>query len=219
LSGSNAEERAHTKAVIKKMKADLTVTNFRLGDETPLYQTVNREAMAASKTFEYNHRDADSKVRGLIKKSSLHFGNEPVKYESCAHEAMEYRGTKANFAALKDEVGKMSANLRRHNFSFGEERVDYTSDYQRGYGSVPKDAYFKSTDKKEKMRAVIEDSRSCHFSLGNDRVNYQSNTHSALDQVLGRAHGDVLESLESSRQMKAALQKTSFIVGDDEEYY
>jgi hypothetical protein len=201
------------------MKADLTVTNFRLGDETPLYDTVNREAMAASRTFQYGHKQNENNAKEMIKKSSLHFGNEPVKYESCAHEAMEYRGTKANFAALKDEVGKMSANLRKHNFSFGEEKVQYQSDYSRGYGSVPKDAYIKTTEKKDKMRAIIEDSRSCHFSLGNDNVNYQSNTQSALNQVHGREQSDVVESLERAKQMKAALQKTSFIVGDDDDYY
>ena len=200
------------------MKADLTVTNFRLGDETPIYETVNREAMAASKGFGTLTRPGENNAKEMIKKSSLHFGNESVKYESVAHEAMEYRGTQANFSALKKEVGAMSANLRKHNFSFGEEKVLYQSDYSRGYGSVPKESYIKTTDKKDKMRAVIEDSRSCHFSLGNDRVDYLSNTQSALNQINGREANDSSASIERAAAMKAALQKTSFIVGDDEDY-
>lgn len=36
---------------IKAMKAGLTTTNFKLGDETPHYESVNHEAMARAETF------------------------------------------------------------------------------------------------------------------------------------------------------------------------
>jgi hypothetical protein len=36
------------------------------------------------------------------------------------------------------------------------------------------------------MKAIIEDSRSCHFSLGQDPVTYISNTHSALNTIKGK---------------------------------
>lgn len=218
--GVSAADRATNLAQIKKMKADLTVTNFRLGDEAPIYETTSRSAaLTAVDGLKLNSTGGGGdKMKEMIKKSSLHFGNEPVEYTSVAHQAMEYRGTQANFTALKEEVGKMATNLRKHNFSFGEEKVHYQSDYNRGFGSVPLDAYKPAPDKKTKMKAIIEDSRSCHFSLGNDRVGYVSNTQAALREVMERDSGDQAASIERARDMKAALQKTSFIIGDDEDY-
>lgn len=217
--GVNPQERAHTLAQIKKMKADLTVTNFRLGDENPSYETTSRSAMSQTGGFERPAvQSGESSVKEMIKKSSLHFGNEPVDYQSVSHSAMEYKGSAANYIALKDEVNKMANTLRQHNFSFGEEKVVYQSDYSRGYGSVPLESYRAAPDRKTKMRAIIEDSRSCHFSLGNDSVRYESNTQHALAEVLSRNQEESKQSVERAKEMKAALQKTSFIIGDDDEY-
>lgn len=105
-------------------------------------------------------------LKEAIKRSSLHFGNEPVVYQSVAHDGMTYRGNENDFSALKSEVKEMTATLRRHNFTFGDEKVSYQSDYQSGYGSLPIESYRANLDKKSGMKAVIEDSRSCHFLLG-----------------------------------------------------
>lgn len=133
---------------------------------------------------------------------------------------MAYRGTDNDFSKLKQEVTEMKKTLTRHNFTLGDERVVYESDYHRGYGSLPTEAYVKSKDKKEGMRKVIEDSRAAHFSLGNDRPTYLSNTHAALSIITENSNdNDVAKQLERARQMKAALQKTSIVIGDDAEYF
>jgi len=45
---------------------------------------------------------------------------------------MEYKGSVGNYTALKDEVKQMTNTLRKHNFSFGDEKVNYQSDYAAG---------------------------------------------------------------------------------------
>lgn len=216
------EERTQTTQRIKAMKAELTTTNFTLGDERPDYVSANQESMAKVERFrakEHERAKMNVGLKEAVKKSSIHFGNEPIVYDTAAHDAMRYRGNENNFSKLKEEVQTMTATLRRHNFTFGDEKVNYESDYHAGYGSMPVDAYSQSAAKKKGMRAVIEDSRACHFSLGNDHPQYMSNTHAALRTIEAQPPGDVNAQIERAKAMKAALQKTSFVIGDDADYY
>lgn len=65
--------------------------------------------------------------------SSINFGTETPEYRSTAHDAMVIKGNGAiDYSAMKEEVVKLKTHLRKHNFTFGEEPVDYTSDYKRG---------------------------------------------------------------------------------------
>jgi hypothetical protein len=162
--------------------------------------------------------EMNRELKEAIKKSSLHFGNETVAYKSVAHEGMEYKGNQNNFAKLKEEVQEMTATLRKHNFSFGEEPVLYESDYTRGYGSVPLEAYRARMDNAGGIKALINDARKCHFSLGNEPIKYQSNTQIALESINGHAPADVARQAERAKEMKAALQKTSICIGDDPDY-
>jgi len=220
--GNSVEERAAQSQRIKKMKADLTVTNFNLGDEVPEYESVNQSTL---KPIDYSKHiravsQAPKVVTGDVNKlSSIHFGNEAVNYHSVAQDAMRYKGNENNFSQLKAEVKEMTATLRKHNFSFGDEKLSYQSDYQSGFGSVPIEAYKVSGNKKAGMKAIIEDSRSCHFSLGQDKIQYQSNTQGALSSIDGYNATDVKQSMERSKQMKIALQRTSIVIGDDAEYF
>lgn len=202
------------------MKAELTTTNFKLGDENPDYLSANQLAMKTAEKFKGTERVAmNVGLKEAVKKSSIHFGNEPVSYTTTAQEGMRYLGNENNFAKLKEEVKDMTATLRKHNFSFGDEKVSYQSDYNSGYGSLPMEAYRVSGDKKAGMRAIIEDSRACHFSLGQDKISYESNTQRGLRSIEGHGVGDVRKSLQHAAAMKAALQKTSIVIGDDAEYY
>lgn len=216
---ASSDERLAQKERIAKMKADLTTTNFSLGNEATVYATVNSEAMAKSEQFKGVGRVAmNNDIKEAVKKSSLHFGNENVEYKSVAHEAMEYRGNENNFAKLKEEVQQMTATLRKHNFSFGEEEVLYQTDYNRGYGDIKLEAYNRGDEQKVKQKALILDSRSCHFSLGQDKIKYESNTQAALETIRGHAPADVAKAVERAKQMKSALQKTSIVIGDNEAY-
>lgn len=215
------EERMKQQERIKAMKTGLTTTNFRLGDEKPEYESVNHQTMAIAETFRgQSVRPASNhQLKEAIKRSSIHFGNEKVQYETVSHESMKYRGNENNFSKLKEEVQTMTATLRRHNFSFGDEKVSYMSDSHAGYGSVPLDAYKQAMAKKGDMKDTIDDQRRCHFSLGNDLPHYLSNTHSALKIVEGHSASNVFDEMQRAKQMKQALQKTSIVIGDDEEYF
>ena len=59
--GATPAERARQKEVIRKMKADLTTTNFCLGDEKIDYTSANGDAMAAAETFKGTQRVAMNK--------------------------------------------------------------------------------------------------------------------------------------------------------------
>jgi hypothetical protein len=220
MGGTSIEERAAQSQRIKTMKAELTTTNFKLGDEQPEYESANQLAMKNAEKFRGTERiGMNVDLKEAVKKSSIHFGNETVDYATTAHDSMRYLGNENNFAKLKGEVKEMTATLRKHNFSFGDEKVSYQSDYNSGFGSLPMEAYRVSGNKKAGMRAIIEDSRSCHFSLGQDKIDYQSNTQTALRSIEGYGTGDVSKSLKRAQAMKTALQKTSIVIGDDTEYY
>lgn len=215
-------DRASQVAAIKKMKGDLTVTNFTLGDENPVYDTTNRSAMAASAAAwsgGLSRNSLSQEVKDLVKKSSLFFGNESVAYRSSAHDAMQYRGTSQAYSALKDEVQKMSNTLRQHNFSMGEEKVDYTSDYSRGFGSAPsREVYSSKGSSRAQLKSVIEDSRNCHFTFGAEKVDYLTNTQAGLRDVLSRKDEEKKKSTENAKKLKESLTKTSIIIGDDADY-
>jgi hypothetical protein len=213
-------ERAALTARIKGMKAALTQTNFSLGDEVPMYSSANRDAMAMSETFKGVGRVKMAEdVMNAVKASSLHFGNEPGLWVSCNMDAFGPKESTNNFQKLKEDTEILTAALRKHNFSFGEEPVEYISDQTRGYGSVPLHAYRQRQDALPKIKETIQDSRSCHFSLGLDKVNYESVMHAGLKQGYGQgAAADVKAGLERAAKMKADLVKTSIVIGDDDQY-
>ena len=206
------------------MKAALTMTSFCLGDETPLYESTNHEAMStvarnSPREGEAAERaTANNDLKAAIKKSSIHFGQEKVNYESVAHESMQYRGNQSTFDKMRDDIKEMTVTLRKHNFSFGDESVEYKSDYQRGYGSLPLSAYAVAGNQRPVIRETINEQRRSHFSFGLEKVNYLSNTHAALKIIEGHPPGDMSKGLENARAMKEALQRTSIVIGDDQEY-
>lgn len=213
-------ERAAQLARIKGMKAALTLTNFSLGDEAPMYSSANCDAMAMSNNFKGVGRVKMAEdVMKAVKASSLHFGNEPALWQSCNQDAFGPKASTNNFAKLKEDTAILTAALRKHNFSFGEESIEYISDQTRGYGSVPLGAYRQRQDALPKIKETIQDSRSCHFSLGLDKVKYESIMHEGLRSGYGEgAAADVKAGLERAAKMKADLIKTSIIIGDDVDY-
>lgn len=218
---ASLEERNAQKQVLKDMKAALTTTNFMLGDEQPQYSSVARDAMAMSDNFKgYKRVVMNAEAKAAVKKSSLHFGNEHVTYSTVSNDATKHLGggQPGDWQKKKEEIATMTASLRKHNFSFGEEKVNYVSDQTAGYGSVPLDAYSQRAKALPKIRETIEDSRSCHFSLGLDKVVYKSDTHRALETITSCPPSDIQAGMDRIKAMKTALQRTSIIIGDDEKY-
>lgn len=217
FGGFSSEDRATQKERIRKMKADLTTTNFCLGDEAVEYNSINLMAMAEAKSWDgYEKVEMNADLKEAVKKSSLHFGNHKPNYETVGGESMKFHGNLNDFAALRKEVQEQTTTLRKHNFTLGDEKVSYESDYQRGYGSMPMEAYLAAGREKPGIRKIIEDSRACHFSLGQDKVLYQSNNQFAAESIVGKsAATDLAKQLETSKKMKAELMKTSICIGDD----
>jgi len=220
FGGSTPAERAAQKERIRAMKAALTTTNFKLGDAVPEYFSVNQLAMAESDKFKGTQRVTMNKdVKEAVKKSSLHFGNEKVSYATMGQESMKYHGNLNNFAKLKENVRLQTEQLRKSNFTLGDEKVRYVTDYKEGYGSLPQESYIIDQATRDNIRYIINDSRSAHFSLGNDVPVYKSCNEEAAESLKGRNVLDDLEKQkERSKKMKAALQTTSIVIGDDEDY-
>lgn len=219
--GATPGERARQREVIRKMKADLTLTNFCLGDEVPEYSSVNADAMAASDAWKGKNTKVamNSELKEAVKRSSLHFGNEPVRYHTVGQDSMQYHGGTNDFQKLKADTEELKTALRKHNFVLGDEKILYQSDYQRGYGSLPSSAYTKSSEEKEHIKNLKEDSKSCHFRLGNDVPLYESCNQFAAKSIVGKsAVADLAIQKERSKLMKAELQRTSIVIGDDEIY-
>jgi len=221
LNSSNAADRAEQFLRLKNMKAELTTTNFTLGDEIPRYESVNHSSMAIVESTDSpaDRQALNARLKESIKKSSIHFGQEPVNYLSVSHQAMEYKGNQNSFDKMREDIKEMTTTLRKHNFSFGDEPVAYESDYQAGYGHVAMESYRTAGENKAGMKASIAEARKCHFSLGNDKIKYMSNTHSSMKLGEGHDAQEVAKNLENAKHMKTALQRTSIVIGDDENYY
>jgi len=214
-------ERAEQVARAQKMKADLTVTNFRLGDASPVYETTTARALnqaSGGLSGTYEAKQLSEAMKAIAKRSSLHFGNESTAYNTSAHDAMEYKGSSSNYSALKEEVGKMSKTLRQCNFTLGDEKTSYETDYNRGFGSVNMDAYRNKGDSKARMKETIDNARSYHFSFGQDSVQYKTTAHTQLDDCKGGGFGDREKSKSDAMSIKKALQRTSIVIGDDQDY-
>lgn len=89
---------------------------------------------------------------------------------------MAYHGNQTDFQQMKSEVAALKSNLRRHQISMGDAKIQYTTDYREKFQANPENCYDHG-DRKAELRKVIEDTRKCHFSLGDDKPEYISNTH------------------------------------------
>jgi hypothetical protein len=144
---------------------------------------------------------------------------------------MAYQGNTSDFQQMRNEVNNLKTHLRRHQISMGNEKVTYTTDYREKFQSNPEGCYSHG-DRKIELRKVIDDTRRCHFSLGDDKPDYLSNAHRSLPPSLPRGSSlvrsqegvsasnssDMWQAKEHARKMKENLQKTSFVVGFDEDY-
>ncbi|GMH56485.1 hypothetical protein TL16_g02145 [Triparma laevis f. inornata] len=164
----------------------------------------------------------NKQVEKFIKKSSLYFGNDMPIYKSSAHAGMEsgVRGENNNdFQQTQEETAKLKKDLRACHYSLGDDKIEYTTDHQRGYKAY-------TTKEMESVRGslaqeVKADLRKCHFELGHDEVLWETDLM-RTQRVSGAAATegrDPAKDREHAKQLKSALQKTSFIIGDNEEYF
>jgi hypothetical protein len=239
LNASHADKEAQ-KLRIKKMKADLTTTNFKLGDERERteYMSTNHQGMLQVIQNPMDARERVEKkalneaLKEAVKRSSLEFGHEKPVYESIMTGQMKREaGPGVDFQKRKDEISEMTNALRKHNFSIGADYSreynagQYETDYNSGYGSLPKEAYMMAHNNKDEIQRHIADSRSSHYSLdmAGYRAEYKSASHDSMEKVYKSVLGTDTSQMrkdeqERARVMKANLTKTTFVLGDDTEY-
>lgn len=231
LVGFSVEEKLKQKEAAKTMKANLTQTNFCLGDVEPQYMSQNQESMMLTKdAAKFQDKRAEKaaadELKAAIKASSLHFGNErrtKSLMQSVAHEGMEniLKGNTNDFAKLKQDTVELTQALRKHNFEFGNERVEYMSDSHRGYQNYGSEHYGQIVAGREKSKIIIADTRSAHFNFGLDKVEYMSDTHRAMNSIgkpTPESRATDAKNKEHAKAMKKALTTTSINLGDDSEY-
>ena len=69
------------------------------------------------------------------------------------------------------------------------------------------------------MKSIKADLRATHWTFGNEKVQYLTDTKEALKLAEGQCRADeVLKNIERAKQMKADLQKTSYVIGNDADY-
>lgn len=95
---------------------------------------------------------------------------------------MTYHGTTNDFAKMKSDVNALKTHLRRHQISMGDDKVDYTSDYRRGYRDMPADTYMQG-DRKKELQKVREEIK-VKWSELIQSTNIQSSTSSSRRSVL-----------------------------------
>jgi hypothetical protein len=164
-----------TKERIRAIKAELGQSSCVLGDTSQKtnYDTTTKSALALAHKLSVK-QDIIDRPKNV---SSIYFGSNPNEYqtETKRSSASLGKSDRLQYVQRKQEMSQMKTNLLRRNFSFGEEEVEYISDYQRGYVALSPEVY-KSGLHREGMKEYLKDVRKCHFSLGQDEVDYKSNT-------------------------------------------
>jgi hypothetical protein len=209
---------------VKDMKRELTQTSFTLGDVQPEYESTNMESMrkTAEVTKTYKKIPFNKEAMMAIKRSSLHFGNEKVNYHTVMRDATAEKAGTNDFAALQAQTEELKKNLRKHNFTLGDQKVLYESDYSSGFGKEEGSfnvKHYEKGDFKKEIQKQIDDIRACHFVLGNETVEYKSDAHRQFESMQSQSPQERKAVKDRAKQMKSDLTRTTISLGDDEEYY
>lgn len=204
---------------IRKMKADLTKTSFRLGDVPLSYETESK----AATTIVGNAAFIEAGRSVIItpkQNSTISFGSEKPQYKSVSSDAMTYHGSASNFEKGRAEVDAMKTQLRKHNFTFGTEPLEYITDYASGFcGAMQGRSYADILAERQKQNSIALDTRKGHFSLGQDDIEYVSNTHQGQSQSGKISSAESIENHAVATEIKRKGKLTSVQIGWDPDYY
>jgi hypothetical protein len=201
-------------------------TNISFGDTPIDYTQDSKMADPTGHVHEYTGK-LNREVERFIKQSNLYFGDAKPVYESVAHTGMKEGmvGDKADgfdYRKTQEDIKKMKLELRASNFSLGEEKTVYETDHERGYQPY-------TTTQMESCRGMLAkeqkaDLRSCHFEFGHDKTVYESDmmatTWKIGENIMkgGKGLVDPAKERERAKKLKLELQKTSFVIGDNDDY-
>jgi len=219
IKGMKSNEHGDHMKKLKEMKAELSKASFEFGNskEKTLYETTSKAALSASSKG--HHPVVHIQAKDVGKTTSIYFGDQPTDYCSETQRAgTVVSACRSDFTERQAEVAAMKKGLQKRNFTFGEEPVEYQSDYQRGYTALSPDFY--SRNNRSEMKNTLEETRKCHFSLGHDPQADMYTSDSQRAQKLGASQNlsEIKEHQENAKALKQQLQKTSFVIGNDEDF-
>jgi hypothetical protein len=206
----------------KKMKKHLTRTNFNLGDEPVEYQTASTIPHPGQNIGQYRG-ELQEEVKKMVKSSHLDFGRERVDYKTVAHDSMELTSRHGGEAGGPDRKAQEERTkaLRRSHFTIGEDdgskMSDFRTDYQNSFFHHGR-AYQDQLDRGDGISEMIQDLRSAHWRLGDEKVEYSTQTRDEQKKFVQSSPEEILNQRRKNADLKLSLQKTSFVIGDDEEY-
>mmetsp|Transcript_28520 Transcript_28520/g.37309 ORF Transcript_28520/g.37309 Transcript_28520/m.37309 type:complete len:283 (+) Transcript_28520:166-1014(+) len=198
----------------REMKMALTRTHFEVGTDDVDYKTTNKMADPTGRLGEYRGT-LNNEMKQAIRQSNLYMGDAAPTYTSTAHESMVYKGRPEEYVAMKNESRRLKKELGTHSFTYGEEKVDYETDFKAGYQYDPEQA---KTAKPENNHQMLGDLRSSHFVFGNEEVRYESDAMAAQRSIDSKKRNNPLEDKQRNATLKQQLMKTNYQIGHDEEY-
>jgi hypothetical protein len=203
------------------MNLALRRTNFSFGSEPVDYHQTSILPDPTGHVGEYTGV-LNKEVERFIKQSNLYFGNAEPEFTSTAHVGMAggVAGDNLNdFKKTRDLTNKLKKELRTHNFSLGDDKVDYTTDHQRGFQPYTREQ--QQAVRGSLAKEVKADLRKCHFEFGHDEPVWETDvmaSHWKVADQISKSGRNPGADKDKAKKLKAELQKTSFIIGDDPEY-
>ncbi|CAM9192203.1 unnamed protein product [Chrysoparadoxa australica] len=205
----------------KILKQALTRSNFKFGEEPLEYAKTSTQPDPTGHLEDYTGV-LNNEVKDMIKKSNMYFGSAPPMYKSVMNEEMEIiHRVPAGEIRGPDVEGnkKLKQALTRTHFNFGEEEMQYISDYKRGFNY---DAEVVKNMPQVSLAAEVKaDLRRSHFTFGNHKATWETDSHSSQRVVLDHettTPEEILAQKRRNAQLKTNLQRTNISMGNDEEY-
>jgi len=202
---------------LRQLKLGLTKTSFSLGHTPTEYKKTSTLPYPVGDMKNYQGQ-LNTEVKNMIKKSSIYFGSDKVKMQPHSHHSfVKHENTNNNFKKRQEEIKELTKQLRAHNFSFGNSKAIYDTDYRRTFNRTYD--IEDTTEQKKIQKEIVKDLRACHFELGHDKTLWETDYQRQIKGVgNGRTMTEIQAELDNAKQMKAGLQKTNFVLGNEDDY-
>lgn len=215
---SNVHVDQPTPQELRQLKLGLTRTSFSLGHEPVDYRTTSTLPYPVGEMKNYQGQ-LNTEVKNMIKKSSIYFGSDTVQMKPHSHLSFQdnSKNSNVNFSKRKKEIAELTKQLRAHNFSFGNNKELKTTNYRDNFNRTYD--IEDTSEQKKIQKEIVKDLRACHFELGHDKTIWETDYQRQIKGVgQGRTMVEIQKELDNAKHMKANLQKTNFVLGNEDDY-
>lgn len=216
---SNVHVDQPTPQELRQLKLGLTKTSFSLGHDPITYKKTSTLPYPVGDMKNYQGQ-LNTEVKNMIKKSSIYFGSDNVKMKPHSHLSfvnMSKAGSNEEFSKRKQEIADLTKQLRAHNFSFGHNNDEKTTNYRRNFNRTYD--IEDTTEQKKIQKEIVKDLRACHFELGHDKTHWETDYQRQIRGVgKGRTMVEIQQELDNAKAMKKGLQRTNFVLGNEDDY-